>query len=145
MSDLDGRCFVKRGLTLVPADFAAEEMLADIEDGKEIILSARQARNPQHHRWFFALMHKVCANTDDWHDEEELLDAIKLATGHVQRRMKLDGTMYQAPRSISFASMGQDKFKRFVDRALYVLSKALGFDAETLMAEVDRTQKREAA
>jgi hypothetical protein len=145
MSDLDGRCFVKRGLTLVPADIAAEEMLADLEDGKEIILSARMSRNPQHHRWFFALMRKVCDNTDDWKDEDELLDAIKLATGHVQRRMKLDGTMYQAPRSISFAAMGQDKFKRFVDRALYVLSKALGFDAETLMAEVDRTQKREAA
>jgi hypothetical protein len=145
MTDLDGRCFVKRGLTLVPADFAAEEMLADLEDGKEVILTARLVRNAKHHRWFFSLLRHVCDNSDDWNNEDELLDAIKLATGHVQRRMKLDGTMYQAPRSISFASMGQDKFKRFVDRALYVLSKSLGFDPETLMTEVDRTQKREAA
>lgn len=138
--DLDGRCFVRRGRTLVPRDFAADEMLDAIGDGKEVIVLIRRARSPAHHRWFFKLLRSVVQNTDDFSDEEELLDAVKHATGHVERRMLLDGSVYMAPRSINFAAMDEFKFKRFVDRALFVLSRALGFDPVELMHEVDVDQ-----
>ena len=145
MSDLDGRCFIRRGGSLVPADAAAEEFLAEIADGREVILTTRKARSPQHHRWFFALLHKVVDNTDDWQNEEELLDALKLATGHVEYRMMLDGTAYVAPHSISFAAMGEEAFKRFRNRACYVLAtKVLRCSPEELMAETDKTQQRAA-
>jgi len=141
MADLEGRCFVRRGRTLVPRDSAADDLLDTIGDGKEVILIVRKARSPGHHRWFFKLLRTVVQNSDDFNDEEELLDAVKHATGHVERRMMLDGSAYIAPRSINFAGMDELKFRRFVDRALFVLSRALGFDPVELMREVDAEQK----
>ena len=142
MSDLDGRCFIRHGNSLVPADFAAEEFLAEIADGREIIVTARKARSPQHHRWFFALLRKVVENAEQWQTEEELLDALKLATGHVEYRADINGEIYTAPRSISFAAMAEDAFKRFRARACYVLAtKVLKCTPEELMGEVDMTQR----
>lgn len=145
MSDLDGRNFLRRGNTLVPADLAAEEFLSEIADGREVMVTVRKARSPQHHRWFFALLRKAAENSDDFGSEDELLDALKLATGHCERRMKLDGSMYLAPKSINFASMDQTAFKRFYNRCAFLLAtKILGCTPEELMGEIDATQRRAA-
>lgn len=145
MSDLDGRCFIRRGNTLVPADFAAEEFLSELKDGREVILTIRKARSPKHHRWFFAMLHKVVENTDRWSTEDELLDALKLATGHTERRQTIDGSIYLAPRSISFAAMEEGAFTRFRRRCCYVLAtRVLGISPEELMGETEATQRRAA-
>lgn len=144
MTDLDARCFIKRGNSLVPADFAAEEFLADIPSGREVLVSVRRPRSPQHHRWFFALLRKVVENTENvWMDEEDLLDDLKLATGHAQRRVNLlTGEVEKVAKSINFATMAEDPFRRFRDRCLFVLGKFLRVDPLTLMKEVDTTQQR---
>jgi hypothetical protein len=142
--DLDGRCFVKKDGKLVPADFAADELLAEIPEGREIMVTIRKARSPAHHRFFFALLRKVCEATGRWHDEDELLDAVKLATGHVRRVQRLDGEVLIMPRSINFASLPEGPFSRFKKRALYVIGQATGVDPETLMEEADKTQRRAA-
>lgn len=145
MSDLDGRCFIRRGNSLVPADFAAEEFLSELKDGREVVLTVRRARSPKHHRWFFAMLRKVVENTERWQTEDELLDALKLATGHTEQRQAIDGTTYLAPRSISFAAMEEGAFTRFRRRCCYVLAtKVLGCTPEELMAETDATQRRAA-
>ena len=56
--------------------------------------------------------------------------------------MKANGDMIFLPRSINFASMGEEEFKRFKNRALYVLSQILGFDATTLLPEIDERNQR---
>jgi hypothetical protein len=38
--------------------------------------------------------------------------------------------------------MDEEKFKRFKDRALHVLSQLLGFDATTLLPEIDERNQR---
>lgn len=148
MSDLDGKCFIKRTIRgikcFVPADVHAEEWADDVPEGREVILTSREPRHPEHHRWFFALLAKVVDNSEDWDDKDELLDALKFATKHTRRCMKLDGTMYETPRSINWASMGEDAFRRWKNRALYILGKFLGVDPVTLMKEVDETQRRAA-
>jgi hypothetical protein len=144
MSDLDGRCFVKKDGKLVPADFAADELLAEIPEGKEVVITIRRPRSPLHHRWFFACLRKVCEATGRWHDEDELLDAVKLATGHVRRVQRLDGEVLILPRSINFASMPEGPFTRFKKRAMWVIGQATGVDPETLMEETDKTQRRAA-
>lgn len=144
MSDLDGRCFVKKGGALVPADFAADELLAELTEGKEVVITIRRPRSPPHHRFFFALLRKVCEATGRWHDEDELLDALKLATGHVRRVQRMDGEVILMPRSINFASMPEGPFARFKKRALWVIGQATGIDPETLMEETDKTQRRAA-
>ena len=46
------------------------------------------------------------------------------------------------PKSINFASMGEDEFRRFKNRALYYLSRILGFDAVDLLPEIDARNAR---
>lgn len=142
MTDLDGRCFLRRGNSLVAADFAAEEFLAGIPNGREVLVTVRRPRSPRHHRWFFALLRKVVENSELWHDEDDLLDDLKLATGHASRRVNvLTGETVLVARSINFASMPEDPFKRFKMRCLHVLAGALGIDPVALMEETDATQK----
>lgn len=145
MSDLEAVCMIRRGMYLVPADAHAEEFVQEIAEGREILVTVRKARSPQHHRYFFALLRKVVHNTDDWQSEEELLDALKLATGHTERRMTLDGKVYLAPKSIGFAAMEQNAFKRFYNRCCYLLAtKILHCSPEELMGEVEAEQRRAA-
>tara|TARA_R110000822_G_scaffold11505_12_gene42042 strand:+ start:1439 stop:1900 length:462 start_codon:yes stop_codon:yes gene_type:complete len=141
VSNLNARCFVRRGKTLVPADIHADDFLSNIKEGKEIMVSVSVPRSPQHHRWFFAMLNRVCESVDGWNDEEELLDAIKIAVGHVESRQTLYGAVYRKPKSIAWDRMGEDKFKRFVQRALYVLNIQFGIDGEALMEEIDKEQE----
>ena len=140
MTDLDGRAFVRRGNALYPVDVHADEFLASLPEGKEMLVTIRRPRSPHHHRWWFALLHKVVSNSERWNDEEELLDVLKIAVGHTKPVELLDGTIYRLPKSISFSSMGEDVFQRFTKRALYVLGKMTGIDPETLMEETRATQ-----
>lgn len=140
MTDLEGRAFFRRGNTLVPSDFAAEEILSGIPEGKEILVTIRRPRHVEHHRWFFACLRRVVENSEVWKDEEELLDVLKIATGHTKPVQLWDGTIYRRPKSINFASQGQDAFQRFVNRALYVLAQMTGIDPTVLKAETQATQ-----
>ena len=145
MSDLDGRCFLRRGNALVPADEMAEEFLSTIADGREIIISVRKARSPQHHRWFWKMLSLVVENTDDkWGGAEDLLEDLKFATGHVRRKVNpFTGEVSIIAKSINFASMDENAFRRFRDRCLYVIERSTGISAVSLMEEVDG--KRNAA
>ncbi len=140
MADLEARAFVRRGGALFPADIAADEFLAAIPEGREVMVTIRRGRSVPQHRLMFGVLRKVVDNSEIWNDESELLDAVKLAVGHTELRMTLDGKGYRAPKSISFAAMGQDHFQRFFNRAMYVLGRMLGVAPETLLAEVRAEQ-----
>lgn len=141
MTDLSGRCFVRRGNALIPADEHAEDFLHEIAEGREVIVTVRKARSSQHHRMFFAMLRKVVDNSEQWASEDVLLDDLKLATGHCElRRNALTGAAIMAPRSINFASMDQTAFRRFFDRCCYVLAQA-GIDIDQLMTEVHASQR----
>jgi hypothetical protein len=140
MSSLEARAFARKGNTLIPVDIHADEWLKGLPEGKEILVRGWRARSVAHHRYFFALLAKVVDNTDKFTDIEELLDAIKLRVGHYQKRVQLNGTEYLYPKSIDFASLDQEAFKRFVNRALWAVQTDLGIDGEALMTEVDQEQ-----
>ena len=142
MADLDGISFVRRGGHLGPADFRGDEMLSKIKEGQEVLVTIRKARSPQHHRYFFAMLHAVTDNVDEWSDEEELLVALKIAAGHVDRVSLLSGDVVETPRHINFGAMDEFEFGRWKTRAIYLLSQYLGVEPETFMKEVDATQRR---
>lgn len=141
MSDLDGRRFIRRGRTLVAADIHADAFLDTIKDGGDVLLHKQKARNPKHHAWFFALLKKSVDNLEQFSDIEELLDALKIATGHYSWRRTVLGARYEHPKSISFGSMDEDAFREWKDKALYVLGGLLGVDPVELMKEVDQEQR----
>lgn len=53
-----------------------------------------------------------------------------------------DNRVIFLPKSINFASMPEDKFQRFKDRAMFVLTKLLGHDATLLLPEIDKDNRR---
>jgi hypothetical protein len=123
MADLDTYVFVRRRGSLFPGDLHAEDMLSSIGEGRAVLVSIRRARSVRHHRLFWALLHKVVDNSEKWSSEEELLQDLKLAVGHVDKRANLmTGEVMAIPRSINFASMDQEAFKRFWRRCVYVLA-----------------------
>lgn len=145
MSDLDARVFVKRGNSLVPADIMSDELLAQIRDGREVMVTIRRARNPKHHRLLFAALRKVVDNTDRWPSEEVLLDELKLATGLAEVRVNLlTGKPYAVPASISFAAMDQTRFGEWFARATVALAQAIGVEHQALLDEIhEMTAPRE--
>lgn len=144
MADLDAKGFIRRGKCLVPADFVAEEWLDALPEGKEVLIDWRKPRHPENHRHFFAILRLAVEQIDSYDDTESLLDALKIACSHVRPVMKADGEMIFLPKSINFASMGEEEFKRFKNRALYILSRILGFDAVALLPEIDQRNARAA-
>lgn len=134
MTDLDARAFRKRGKSLVPSDRHAEEFIDALPDDKEVLVSIRRPRSIKHHKFFFAKLRAIIEATGRWQTEDDLLQDLKLATRHVEKRQNvITKDYYMAPRSINFASMSQDAFKRFNDRCDYVLSEA-GVDVGTIIA-----------
>lgn len=142
MADLSAKGFIRRGNCLVPADFVAEEWLQSVPDGKEVLIDWRKPRHPENHRHLMAILHLACEHLDQHADVESLLDSIKIACGHVRPVMKADGDMIFLPKSINYAAMSEQDFQRFKNRALYVLSRILGFDAVTLLPEIDERNRR---
>jgi hypothetical protein len=144
MTDVDARAFIKRrnprtgASGLVPADQFAEEFLATIPDGREVLVTVRKPRSVQFHRLLFALLRKVVENTDRWANERLLLEDLKLATGLFETRVSaLTGMPYPVPASISFASMNADEFHRWFDKAITVLARdVLNTAPDALRAEV---------
>ena len=145
MTSLQDRAFLKRGKTLVPADFMSEDALDGIPEGAEVLVRVRRARSVANHRHFWAILHRaINALPDEYRmlDEDALLDAIKLAVGHVRRVRKLNGDIVELPASIDFASLDESKFQRFKQRALYVLGRIIGCDPCEL--EPDEPKRRAA-
>jgi hypothetical protein len=141
-TDLSGRLFERVGNHLVPADLHAQEFIDTLRENQKLLVDAKTPRSPENHAHFYAILHKALEHLDGFADEEALLDSLKMATGHVRQLMLVDGTMVFVPKSIRFAAMGEDQFKRFKERALYVLSELLGFDATTLLPEIRNNTKR---
>lgn len=141
MSDLNGCCMKRVAGALVPADFHADDIISEIPEGGEVMVTVRRARNPKFHRWFFALLRKVIENTDKkWRNEEELLYALKIATGHCEPSASLEGYVLLQPKSINFGAMDELKFKSFVGRCLDEIHLNLGIDPDLLMDEINREQ-----
>lgn len=142
MSEIDARCFIKRGTSLWAADIAADELLNKFKEGTEVLVSVRRPRSIRHHRKLFALLRIVTENTDRWANETLLLEDLKLATGLFSTRVSgFTGMPYPVPASISFAAMDQTAFAAWYERALVKLAEVLGCSPADLDEQVrERTQ-----
>jgi hypothetical protein len=106
---------------LVPADALGMDVLAPVADNAMLTVRATYPRNPGHHRKFFLLLNEVFHSQDQFATLESLLDAIKVALGYCDQFTGMRGETITVPKSISFASMGQDAFQTFYDRAVKLI------------------------
>lgn len=114
------------GAILIPSTDEGREIIGAMKFGDEVMMHVHVPRNPKHHRMLFVLLRKVI-DAGAWGDDQEaLLDWVKMRCGLVERRVDaVTGNLYYRMKSISFESMGQEKFSRFFDRAVWHLSTKL--------------------
>lgn len=137
-TDLESRVFRRRGNTLIPADMHADELMKKIGDGKDVLVRLYKPRNIDHHRKLFAILNCVVENSETYNDVEELLDVVKIMTGYNRVVQGLDGQIYRIPKSIAFASMSQEVFDRFFNRATWALSQLSGISEDVLLKEIEK-------
>lgn len=121
--------FSRVGEYLVPADEQARKLVASLRPGQGVVLSAKRARNIGYHRRFFALLRLAF---DYWEptgafthagqpvrkDFDRFREDVLILAGQYRATFGLDGSVRLEARSISFAAMGEDEFRR-VYRAVF--------------------------
>lgn len=119
------------------ADVRAEEFLAKVKFGDLVMLEAKRPRNIAHHAKFFAMLQKIFENQSHYKSVDDILDAFKFAVGHT-RKIKTARGVIEVPLSISFASLDQDQFNEFYDKAVdFVCSDVIpGLQKEDLAKEL---------
>lgn len=130
--------WIKRGAGLFPADPVTEAMLDGIGQGQSVTTDEpRKRRNPAFHALMMGILQKVVEQTAPrYADVEDLMFELKLRT-RMFKEIDTRRGVRLVPRSISFASMSEQQFKRVSDRWLYVISTEImpGVDPEALLTE----------
>lgn len=114
----------KVGRSLVPVDDEGFDALAKVRDGRDVTVEFKKARNPRHHRLFFALVNfaKLHSETMTEASTEQIKTALKLATGYVDTYVDREtGKCCYVPRSIAWESCDQLEFNKFFDAAVNVI------------------------
>jgi hypothetical protein len=106
---------------LRPVDDIGTQALSRLKQGDIVTVEYTRPRNPRHHRLFFALLNIVANNSPHYDDPEQVLLALKIATGHVVPHIAYDGKTYMIPQSIAFHKMDQDAFDRFFNKCVDVV------------------------
>lgn len=125
------------GKALLPNSKAAQIELERLPKGVPLAVDPKQRRNSRFHRLAFAFFAYVADALNDgptavdW-DAEKVLTHIKLATGHVETvklsardRDRLGVEFAALPKSISFSSMDEDEFGRFMEAAFIYVRRDL--------------------
>ena len=147
MRDLDGRIFERRGDHFVPGDYGALEMVQSVPEGKQVLLYHRTPRSPKNHAHYRSILAKAVPHLEIFNDVENLHDAVKIAVGHTRPvYRKIPGSndkweIIMIPDTTNFAAMTEDEFKRYKNRALYVLTDWLGFDAIELVKQAEQQDR----
>ena len=97
------------------------ESIDNIKEGETVTCSIRRSRNPAHHRKLFALLNVVFQNQRVYATVQDLLAALKIATGLFETGLTVDRIPYVQPKSISFASMCQSEFEQTYDKMVDVI------------------------
>jgi hypothetical protein len=112
---------VREGTKLAAADPISAEAIAGIKLRETVTASIRRSRNPKHHRKLWALLTVVYDSQSVFATKEDLLNAIKLATGLFETGLTVDRVPYVVPQSISFAAMDQNRFEQRYEKVLEVI------------------------
>jgi hypothetical protein len=130
------------GRSLVPcSDDDAQAMREAFKGGPAVAeVAVKRPRNVARHRLFWALCGLAAENSDDFQDAEAVASAVKLLAGHfeVAQMPSPAGPIFiRWPKSLSFASMGEEEFGPFFERALTVIASHIlpGADLDNMRKE----------
>jgi len=107
------------------------DRIAEFPAGERIKVTLSTGRSPKRLRWYWQFLHAVVKATDAVPDAESLHSLIKLNTGYVTPMM-VRGLPFVVPRSISFASMPEEEFIGFLQRAERFIAETYGITPQDL-------------
>jgi hypothetical protein len=119
---------IKMNGALHPASDNDREILKKFKTGEPVRVKVTRVRNYEFHKKYFALLNFAY---DYWEPENECAeknfdrfrkDVIILAGFH-DAYVRLDGSTRIEPKSISFASMGEDDFEELYTKTIDVIVK----------------------
>lgn len=124
-------------MSLVPTDKDAAEWLGKTKDGQEVMMTGKRPRNPKHHRKLWKLLSIVSENMSVSVPPDHLLEIIKIRLGYVTMYSTKTGPI-PVTKSISFASMAQDEFDEFYNKAIALVCSDIipGAVPEDLQREI---------
>lgn len=118
-------------LPAYPSDWESSKR---IKVGTEVY--AIQARNPQFHRKYFALLKIGFENQDTYNDLEIYRQVIVIKAGYVHWVEGKDGHSYPLPQSISFEKMKQENFEKLYAATLEIISKEIDTSKINIESEI---------
>lgn len=129
----------REGNRLAPVDPLSDEELSKIPLGKDLLVTVKSPRNMRQFKLAWALAKKVSDACDFLPDSETAMDWLKIKARHVKMIQDPRTEVVSIiPKSIAFASLSQDAFKRVFDRMVYVTVAEIipGLDEGKLRAEI---------
>ena len=120
---------VKSKTGIRPARAWDAEMIMSDPLGTEYELHKVSKRKPAQHRTYWKALDLVIKSTGRWATAEHLHDELKVACGYYRVAVSMDnGTSLILPDSTAWAKMDQDQWQSYMNKAMEVLSGAIGFD-----------------
>lgn len=110
-------------------------------DSVVLEVAVKRPRNVARHRLFWALCALAAENSDDLPTPEAVCDVVKAMAGHFSvhqvSKAGADPVFVRVLKSISFASMGEEEFAPFFERALTIIEAYImpGVDLDDLRKE----------
>lgn len=125
---------------LFPRNEMSDGDLRSVSQDRDLLVTVKTPRNPKQFALAWALAQKVSEACEWLHDKEDAMDWLKLKARHV-KMLQDPHTQKVAivPKSIAFASLSQDAFKRVLDRMIWVTVNEIvpGLDESVLRREIE--------
>lgn len=112
------------------------EAIASDPIGTEYELNRVSKRKPKQHRTYWKALGLVVKSTDKWATSAHLHDELKIACGYYRIAKNLrSGQELILPDSTAWDKMDQAEWQVYFDKAMEVLSGAVGFDPLSFLEE----------
>ena len=112
----------RKGSTLVPASAFDDEMLCELETGKDVEVTFKQRRSNEQLRLYWAMLKKLNDAMDAYPTVYKFHEAVKFDLGFFTRMESLNGVRFNAVDSAAFEKMDAETFKVFFDKAVELLA-----------------------
>ncbi len=132
--------YLKRTLTgFVADDEAAASSMRRIPVGTTVRCEIVKPRSVAQLRMYWAMCSLVAMNHDELQTREQVDQALRLLTGHVDL-VKVGDKVLQLPRRIAFSTLSQDEWTDYLSRAKDAVCEHLlpGVDGDEIQNEILR-------
>lgn len=124
------------GRTLVARDEISLGLLEKIPENKDVEIDAKQPRNPQFHRFVFALFGIIAKAFDE--NPEDVRHRLLVSIGEYREVRFKDGRIDRVPNSLSFAAKDELAFRDFFEKLVRAVYHLYGILPEDTQREITK-------